>query len=141
MDVYEALRDAAGDVFAATPVIFAYLFGSHARGDARHDSDVDVAVHVDDAVAVETRLDLGLQIAGELTYRAAVGPIDGVVVLNDAPLRLVGRILADRQVIYSRDEVARVRFEVRMRTRALDFEPRAAALDRQLLRRMAAGDR
>lgn len=28
MDVFEALRDAAGDVFADRPVTFAYLFGS-----------------------------------------------------------------------------------------------------------------
>jgi hypothetical protein len=60
-------------------------------------------------------------------------------VLNDAPLRLIGRILADRQVLYSRDEPARVRYEVQMRARSMDFEPRARELDRQLLARMAAG--
>lgn len=140
MDVFEALCDAAGDVFADRPVTFAYLFGSHARGAARPDSDVDVAVHVDETVKPEDLLGLSLELAGELAYRAQVGPVDGVVVLNDAPLRLVGRVLADRRVIYSRDDVARVRFEVQMRARALDFEPRAAALDRRLLRRMAAGD-
>ena len=141
MDVFEALRDVAGDVFVDRPVTFAYLFGSHARGEARSDSDIDIAVHLDRSAKPEDFLSLGLRLAGELAYRARVGPIDGVVVLNDAPLRLVGRVLADRLVIYSRDDVARVRFEVQMRARALDFEPRAAALDRQLLRRMAAGDR
>jgi predicted nucleotidyltransferase len=140
MDVVEALRGAAGEVFADQPVVFAYLFGSHARGTARPNSDIDVAVHVDDGVADATYLELSLTLAGKLASRAGVGPIDGVVVLNGAPLRLVGRVLSERRVIYSRDEGARVCYEVRMRALALDFEPRASALDRQLLARMAAGD-
>jgi uncharacterized protein len=141
MDVFEVLRDVAGDVFAAQPVTFAYLYGSRARSDARPDSDIDVAVHVDDAVESSAYLRLSLQVGGELSHRAGIGPINGVVILNEAPLRLIGRILADRRVIYSRDEVARVRFEVQMHARALDFELHAAALDQQLLRLMAAGDR
>lgn len=141
VDVCEVLRGAAGPIMAGRPVVFAYLFGSHARGDARRDSDVDVAAYLSDDVDPRDYLRLGLDIAGHLAVRSGVGPIDGVVVLNEAPLRLIGRILADRCVIYSRDDAARVRYEVRMRAQALDFEPRARALDRQLLARMAAGDR
>lgn len=59
--------------------------------------------------------------------------------LNEAPLRLVGRVLADRRVIFSADEGVRVHYEVQMRARALHFEPRAAALDRQLLARIGGG--
>jgi predicted nucleotidyltransferase len=139
MDVLGALRDAASEVFAGEPVAFAYLFGSHARGDARPDSDVDVAVHLTDDAEAQDYLRLALRYGAELAHRAEVGPIDGVVVLNEAPLRLVGRVLAEGRVIHSADDVARVRFEVRMRARALDFEPRAAALDRALLRHMASG--
>lgn len=139
-DVFVALHDAADSVLGEQPVVFAYLFGSHARGDPRADSDVDVAVHLDDTVDPEDYLQLALDLAGHLAHRAGVGPIDGVVVLNDAPLRLVGRVLADRRVLYSRNEVARVRYEVRMRALALDFEPRASELDRRLLGRMAAGE-
>lgn len=65
-DVFEALRAAAGEVFADQPVTFAYLFGSHARGDARADSDVDVAVRLSDATAPAAYLDLGLRLAGSL---------------------------------------------------------------------------
>ena len=42
-------------------------------------------------------------------------------------------------MIYSRDDVARVRFEVQMRARAFDFELHAAERDRLLLARMAEG--
>jgi hypothetical protein len=52
-------------------------------------------------------------------------------------LRLVGRVLRDARVIYSRDDVARVRFEVEMRARAFDFELHAAELDRLLVAHMA----
>lgn len=138
-EVFSALRAVADEVFAGQPVTFAYLFGSHARGEGRPHSDVDVAVHLDDTVAPSEYLDLGLRLAGELAYRSGVGPIHGVVVLNEAPIRLVGRVLSDRRVLYSTDERVRVRYEVQMRARALDFEPRAAALDRQLLARMAGG--
>lgn len=136
----QVLRTAAEPLMSGYPVEFAYLFGSHARGDARTGSDVDVAAYLSDDVPPDVYLRISLELAGELAHRSGVGPIDGVVVLNDAPLRLVGRILADRAVIYSRDEPARVRYEVHMRASALDFEPRARALDRALLARMAAGD-
>lgn len=139
MDVARQLRTAAAEVLASRPVEFAYLFGSHARGQARTGSDVDVAVHLAAHVDPTNYLRLSLEIAGRLAQRSGVGPIDGVVVLNDAPLRLVGRVLRDGLVIYCRDDVARVRFEVRMRARAFDFELHAAELDRLLLARMAEG--
>jgi uncharacterized protein len=137
MNVAERLRAVAGELLDDFPVEFAYLFGSHARGQAHADSDVDVAVHLSRDVDDGRYLSLSLDIAGQLAYRSGVGPIDGVVVLNDAPLRLVGRVLRDAQVIYCRDEVARVRYEVEMRARAFDFELHAAELDRLLLARMA----
>lgn len=137
MDVAEQLRTAAAQVLAAHPVEFAYLFGSHAREQARPDSDVDVAVHLSIGVDATRYLHLSLDIAGQLAFRAGVGPIDGVVVLNDAPLRLVGRVLRDARVIYCRDATARVRYEVEMRARAFDFELHAVELDRQWLARVA----
>ena len=36
---------------AAADVVAAWLFGSFARGDARADSDVDVAVYIDETAA------------------------------------------------------------------------------------------
>lgn len=132
-----ALRQAAAVVFADEPVRFAYLFGSRARGEARPGSDVDVAALFGDEAAAATYLERTVVLAGRLAVQSGVGPIDGMVALNDAPLRLVGRILAHRVVLFSRDEPARVAFEVRMRSRALDFELHAAPLDRELLAAMA----
>jgi hypothetical protein len=137
MDVIARLQAAAADVFADQPVQFAYLFGSHARGEARADSDVDVAVHFTADVDPERYLALSTSLSGLLAHRASVGPINGIVVLNEAPLRLAGRILRDRVIIYRSDEPARVAYEVRTGKQAMDFEIHAAPLDRALLATMA----
>lgn len=138
MDVIAALIAAAERTLASEPVQFAYLFGSHARDEARRDSDVDIAVRFSDDVAADEYLARSTTLAGIIAQQARLGPINGLVVLNDAPLRLIGRILRDRVVLYSSDEQARVAFEVQMRAQALDFELHAAPLDQALLETMAA---
>ena len=139
MDVVERLRDGAAGVFEGTPVAFAYLFGSHATGRPHPRSDVDVAVWVDE-VPAERFLDLSLRLAVALERACGVGPIEALVVLNEAPITLAGRILAERQVIYSRDEPARVRFESRTFRMFCDFERHADPLRRLRLAAIAQGD-
>lgn len=139
MSVVEWLRDAAPAVLEDEPVVFAYLFGSHATGQTHPGSDVDVAVMLEDAVPEEERLETSLRLARRLAEASGLGEIE-VVVLNDAPLPLVGRAISTREVIYSRDEPARVEFESRRHREFLDFQIHAEPLARALLRR-AAGDR
>ena len=55
------------------------------------------------------------------------------MVLNEAPLRLVGRVLRDRVVLYGMDDPGRVGYAVRMGKLAMDFEIHAAQLDQTLL--------
>lgn len=129
----------AHEILAGEPVVFAYLFGSRATGAAREDSDFDVAVMLDDSVATEARLPLVLRL-GRLFEQRLRADVD-LVALNDAPLRLVGRVLAGRRVLYSADEPARVRYETTMRPLVFDFEHHARALDRELLAAHARGRR
>jgi hypothetical protein len=75
-----------------------------------------------------------------LATRSSVGGIE-VTVLNDAPIRFLGRVLRSRIVLYSRDEPARVAFESRVGRMADDVEVWAAPLDRELLAAIAAGRR
>jgi uncharacterized protein len=131
MVTLEALRAGAQDVLADAPVTFAYLFGSTATGTARPDSDVEVAVMVDVRVADDERLRLTLRLGNLLEQRLRTA-VD-LLALNDAPLRVIGRVLAERVVLYSADEVARVRYETTMRPLTFDFEHHARALDRELL--------
>lgn len=84
------------------PVVFAYLFGSQATGRARHDSDVDVAVYLDESVPPDRHLDLSIGLAGALQRTSGLGPIEALDVLNEAPLRLRGRVPREGRPIFSR---------------------------------------
>lgn len=126
-------------VFADTPVVFAYLFGSRATGSARPDSDADVAVLLDESVPTTRHLDVRLELSGRLEPVLAA-EVD-VVVLNDARLAVAGQVVSQRRVLYSRDEPARVRFEARVMKTYLDFRVHQLPLARQMLDQIAAGDR
>lgn len=131
MVTVDRIRVATQVVLEDEPIVFAYLFGSTARGAARPGSDVDIAVMVGDAVAEEDRLRLVLRL-GRLLEQSLRADVD-VLALNDAPLRVAGRVLASREVVYSADEPARVRYETTMRPQVFDFEHHARALDREFL--------
>jgi uncharacterized protein len=131
-DTLEQLRDAASAAFADTPVRFAYLFGSSVRAEddttGMAPRDLDIAVHCGgepyDLLGLLGRLD---------PIEACVRrPVD-LVVLDDAPLRLVVRVLRDRVLLYSRDEVARVLYEDVQGRVALDHALVTEPLDRALL--------
>ena len=88
-------------------VIFAYLFGSFARQSATLQSDIDVAVYLTEGVdPLEARLEL----IDTLTRQLHTEDID-VIILNSAPLSLVGRILTHRVVLLDRDPHLRHRYE------------------------------
>ncbi|MGA7617260.1 MAG: nucleotidyltransferase domain-containing protein [Thermoanaerobaculia bacterium] len=79
-----------GDV---TGIISVYLFGSHARGEAHPESDVDLAVLLDRNVhpRSEDRFERRLRLVSLLSA-AGEAPVD-LVILNDAPPSL-GRAIA-----------------------------------------------
>ena len=136
----QRLSRAAEHAFADTPVLFAYVFGSTATGRTRPRSDLDVAVYLTPPIDPHRTLDLTLDL-GDRFAAASGRPDVDLVVLNTAPLRLQGRILQQRIIIFSRDEVARGRYESRTFREAADFEIHARALDRAILRATAEGRR
>jgi predicted nucleotidyltransferase len=126
-------------VFAGTPVVFAYLFGSRVTGSSRPDSDADVAVLLDDSVTATRHLDVRLELSRRL--EPVLGAEVDVVVLNDVRLAVAGRVVQQRRVLYSRDEPARVQFESRVMKEYLDFRIHQLPLARQMLEQIAAGER
>lgn len=98
----------------------AYLFGSQARGEARRDSDVDLAVLYRDEPP-PTLDGLGLELIAAV--EAATGHPADIVVLNRAAPDLVHRILRDGVLVLEGDRSARVRFEVRSRAEYFDVLP------------------
>lgn len=138
-DVLERLRAAAPAVLADEPVRVAYLFGSHARGEASQLSDVDVALLAPDVVPHE-RLDLRLRVIGRLSTAARIPDLD-VIVLDESPLTLTGRVIRDGVVIYSVDELLRAEYESRTFREFVDFSVLADEIDLEMLRQIADGKR
>ncbi|MBA3373839.1 MAG: nucleotidyltransferase domain-containing protein [Actinomycetota bacterium] len=128
----QRLRDAAPEAFDELPVVFAYLFGSRAAGRPRPDSDIDIALLLDDTVRDDDRLVTVHRCVDAVAAASGVGGLEAVA-LNDAALRFVGRVLRQRIVIFSRDEPARVAYESLLGRMADDVEVWAAPLDRALL--------
>lgn len=139
-EVITQVISAAAAAFADTPVRFAYLFGSHASGRTHAESDIDVAVYLADDVSTDDYLDYRLSLAGRIETEAGVSGVE-VVVLNEAPLPLKGRIVKNRVVLYSCDEAARVRFERLTLNEFFDFEIYAQPLAQTILRDIAEGRR
>ena len=98
----------------------AYLFGSVARGTARTDSDVDVAILYsrDPPLTLE-----GLPLEIEAELETLLGRPVQVVLLNTAPVDLVHRVLRDGKLLLDHDPSVRIRFEVKARNEFFDLEP------------------
>lgn len=97
-----------------------YLFGSVTRGEASEKSDIDIAVLYRHSPTPGFDA-VGVPLAGELE-RLLGKPVD-VVVMNSAPVDLIHRILRDGILIFDRDPVFRVRFEVIARNKYFDLKP------------------
>jgi predicted nucleotidyltransferase len=108
-------------VFDSAPGIAAvYLFGSAARGEMQHDSDIDVGVLF--ATAPRSTLDAQpYHLEAELERR--VGRRVEIVVLNRAPADLRVRVLRAGRLLIDRNRSARIAFEVQTRNEFFDLEP------------------
>jgi predicted nucleotidyltransferase len=105
MDLVESLKARLAEV---CDLDFAFLYGSRAHGDARGDSDVDVAVYFAPTVSERDLFRRRLEIAADLE---SLGDPD-VVVLNQAPPLLAHRALMGRPIVIN-DRTSYVRFFVR----------------------------
>jgi hypothetical protein len=124
-DAAPALLDAVTAVLRDAGASFALVFGSRARGDARPDSDLDVAAWW----------------PGESPAPWTVALPDGVdlVVLGRVPLELAGRIALDGQILFDDDPPARVRWVANTRKIWLDERPRFERAHREFLEAAARG--
>ncbi len=134
-----SLRAAAAGALPAEPVSFVYLFGSRATGRAGARSDTDIAVlpRRDLTPALRTRLRNRIAEIVEPVTRTEVD----VVLLDEAPLALRGRILRQRIVLFSADEPLRVRWESLVGRMYDDAGLKLALLDHDLLVATATGRR
>lgn len=120
-------------------ILEAYLFGSHARGQAQSHSDVDVAVCVDAARADDTGYGYRANLTTDLMAGLGFNDVD-VVVLNRAPPLLYHRVLRDGVRLLARDLRATTTREGRAVSRYCDFVPQLAKME-AARRAAAARDR
>ena len=121
-DIKLKLRAASPGIFAGTPVLFAYLYGSYATGLSHAFSDLDIGIYVE-GLDVKACLDLELSLALRLDESLDHVVQSEVRVLNHLPLDVKGRILTDAELLYSRAEDKRIEFETRTRMAYFDFLP------------------
>jgi len=111
-------------------VVAAFLFGSHARGAAHRDSDVDLGVLLDRRQFPDrrARFAVRLRLTEWLIATTHCNQVD-VVVLNDAPPLLSRHVVTRGERVFCADEASMHAFYRDALLRAADIEP--------FLRRMA----
>jgi predicted nucleotidyltransferase len=102
-------------------VVFAYLFGSYAKKEQTHTSDVDIAVFLQN-----TDLDAQLQLNYELS-KFLKKDVDLVMLNNVKNLFLLESIFKDGQVL--KDGETRIDFELVKEHDILDYKAFKKAID------------
>jgi len=120
--IRNSLAAIAPSIFRRYPVLFAYLYGSYATGIVHPYSDLDIGIYIDNAqknMYLELELSLSLEFDNLLTNEVA----SEVRIINNFPLVILGNIVTDGSLVYSRDEILRVDFETSVRSAYFDFLP------------------
>ena len=110
-------------------IVFAYIFGSHAKGTAREGSDVDVAVYTAKPLGWRDLVKLTLEL--EDTLGSKVDVVD----LRTAPPLLAYEVVSKGVPVLERSREERVEFEVRVLKEYLDLKPRLERYYREHLSR------
>lgn len=131
-DLVDHLRAASLDVFEDEPVIAAYLYGSQADGSATPRSDTDVAVLLKEHIDIDT-LKLRLRLGRK--FEELVGGNVDLIVLDEAPLALRGRVQEWGRRFYCSDDERRVRYESLVSRMFHDFKVHE---ERSAIERIAA---
>ncbi len=127
-----ALEDLEPIFESATGVAAAWIFGSVARGDARDESDLDVAVLLRDPAADALTDRRALADLAARLERAVDRPVDLVVLSLRDPI-LAHRVLSEGRLVHDGDRDRRLDFTSDALARYLDWAPRYEATARASL--------
>lgn len=121
--IKETLIKHADTLFGETPVLFAYLYGSHAAHQAHPFSDLDIAVFVKKPLTTRENMKLEMDLSLEMDKRFIGGPSSDVRTINHMPLVMAGSVITEGILIYCIDDDTRIDFEMAVRSSYFDFLP------------------
>ena len=120
--IRDSLSAIVPGIFSKHPVLFAYLYGSYATGVVHPFSDLDIGIYIE-KVPDRKYLELELSLSLEFDAGMETGIASEVRIINNLPLVILGKMITEGALIYSRDEVIRVDFETSVRSAYFDFLP------------------
>jgi predicted nucleotidyltransferase len=123
-DILQLMPKAVEYLHSCDDVLFAYLFGSLAKGSFIQLSDVDIAVYLSKKKNYSEKK---LEILGSLNDLLETDEID-LVILNTAPLSLEMKILENKSVLVDKDSFFRHRYESAVIRKYLDFSVMESAI-------------
>lgn len=125
VDVPDEQRTAAAAALRAAGARFGFVHGSRAGGRPRADSDLDVAAWWGEGAPP--------------AFEVEVPPGVDLLVLDDAPLELAGRVAVQGELLFDDDSVARVRWVATTRKIYFDELPRIERSRREFLESVRRG--
>lgn len=108
-------------------VVFSYLFGSAAREDMSHLSDIDIAVYFSEEKNRDF-FDLKLSLHADICRVLGRNDVDMVVLNTAGNLILLDDIIRNGTVLYDREMGVREAYEVRTLHQAIDFKTQRFAI-------------
>jgi len=101
--------------------MFVYLFGSIARNDHTESSDLDIAVYVEENIK-QDYFDIKSELYLNLSRVLKINRIDIVVMNQCRNLILLNNIITHGQLIYEKNQSARIDYEQKISHNAIDFK-------------------
>jgi predicted nucleotidyltransferase len=99
-----------------------YVFGSSAKNRKTRESDIDIAVMIDESGLKKINFERFRKIYYEASPGFSVRPVD-IVILNAAPPFLKYQVLKTGRVLFDKRRKLRARFTERAITEYLDYKP------------------
>ncbi len=104
-------------------VLFAYIFGSYAKGVQNEKSDIDIAVYLKNENILEKDPLYPSRLTIKIEKVLAEKKTVDVRVLNGSTLRFKNQVLRYGKLLFSKDEKKRIAFEAFSLDRYYDFKP------------------